>query len=37
MVKQQKKNSRKKGGSKGFKKNRVKARKINASTGFGTC
>jgi len=37
MVKQREKNSRKKLISKGFKKNRVKARKISASTGFDTC
>jgi len=37
MVKQRKKDSRKKPVSKGFKKNRAKARKINASTGFDTC
>ncbi len=37
MVKQQKKISRKKWPSKGFIKNRSKARKINASTEFDTC
>ena len=37
MVKQRKKNSRENPVSKGFKKNRAKARKINASTGFDTC
>lgn len=37
MVKQRKKNSREKRVSKGFKGNRVKARKINASTAHDTC
>ena len=37
MVKQRKKYSKKKRIGKGFKKNTVKARKINASTEFGTC
>jgi len=37
MVKQRKKNSRKKRNGKGFHKNRAKARKINASTGYETC
>ncbi|MBS3810206.1 MAG: hypothetical protein KGY38_08635 [Desulfobacterales bacterium] len=37
MVKQRKKNNRKKPTSKEFKKNRARARKINASTGFDTC
>ncbi len=37
MVKQQKKNIRKKRSSKGFKENRVKASKINASTPYETC
>jgi hypothetical protein len=37
MVKQHKKNNRKKRSSKGFKANRVKARKINASTEYETC
>jgi hypothetical protein len=37
MVKTRKKNNRKKRSSKGFKKNAAKARKINASTEFGTC
>ena len=37
MVKQRKKNSRKNHISKAFNKNRVKARKINASTEYDTC
>jgi len=37
MVKRQKKNTRKKRISKGFKTNRGKARKINASTAYDTC
>ena len=37
MVKLQKKHTRKKRSSKGFKANAVKARKINASTAFDTC
>ncbi len=37
MVKQRKKNSRKKLNGKGFHENRVKARKINASTAYETC
>ncbi len=37
MVKTRKKNNRKKHSSKGFKENAAKARKINASTEFGTC
>ncbi len=37
MVKQRKKNIRKNRSGKGFKKNRVRARKINASTGYDTC
>jgi len=37
MVKQQKKHSKKKRSSKGFKANVAKARKINASTEFKTC
>ena len=37
MVKQRKNDSRKKRVSKGIKKNRARARKINASTGFATC
>ncbi|MCP4372079.1 MAG: transposase [Deltaproteobacteria bacterium] len=37
MVKQQKKHSKKKGYSKGFKANAAKARKINASTVYETC
>ena len=37
MVKQQKKNNRKKRSSKGFTANSTKARKINASTEYETC
>jgi len=37
MVKQQKKYSRKKRFSKGFKANSAKARRINASTEYDTC
>ncbi len=37
MVKQQKKNTKKKRNGKGFKENGAKARKINASTVFETC
>lgn len=37
MVKRQKKNTRKKRSSKGFKANGSKARKINASTSYETC
>jgi len=37
MVKQQKKHSKKKGAGKGFKKNTVRTRKINASTLVETC
>lgn len=37
MVKRQKKNTRKKRSSKGFKANGVKARKISASTSYETC
>jgi len=37
MVKQQKKNNRKKQSSKGFTANSAKARKINASTEYETC
>ena len=37
MVKRQKKNTRKKHASKGFKANGAKARKINASTSYETC
>ena len=37
MVKQQKKNNRKKRSSKGFTANSAKARKINASTEYETC
>ncbi len=37
MVKQRKKYSKKKRTGKGFKKNTVKARKINASTPVETC
>jgi hypothetical protein len=37
MVRQRKKNSRKKRNGKGFHKNRAKARKINASTAYETC
>ncbi len=37
MVKRQKKNSRKKRSSKGFKANVAKASKINASTSYETC
>jgi len=37
MVKRRKKNTRKKRASKGFKANRAKARKINASTPYETC
>lgn len=37
MVKQRRKNSREKRVSKEFKRNRARARKINASTGFDTC
>ncbi len=37
MVKQQKKHSRKKHSSKGFKANFAEARRINASTGYDTC
>ena len=37
MVKQRKKNSRKKRNGKGFHKNRAEARKINASTAYETC
>jgi hypothetical protein len=37
MVKQRKKNSRKRRNSKGFNKNRAEARKINASTAYETC
>ena len=37
MVKQREKNNRKKPTRKGFKKNRARARKISASTGFDTC
>ena len=37
MVKRQKKNTKKKRNGKGFKKNGVKARKINASTAYETC
>ena len=37
MVKRQKKNTRKKRFSKGFKANGAKASKINASTGYETC
>ena len=37
MVKRQKKNSRKKRSSKGFKATGAKARKINASTSYETC
>ena len=37
MVKQRKKNTRKKYSSKAFKGNRAKARKINASTPYETC
>ena len=37
MVKRQKKNTRKKRSSKGFKANGAKARKINASTSYETC
>lgn len=37
MVKQRKKNSRKKRVRKGFKRNRTRATKISASTGYGTC
>ena len=37
MVKQQKKHSKKKRAGKGFKKNTVRARKINASTQVETC
>ncbi len=37
MVKRRKNNTSKKRYSKGFSKNRIKARKINASTAYGTC
>ena len=37
MVKQQKNNTRKKRSSKGFKANRAKAWKIDASTEYETC
>ena len=37
MIKQQRKNNRKKRAGKGFKGNRTSARKINASTEFDTC
>ena len=37
MVKQRKKNNRKKQSSKGFTANSAKARKINASTEYETC
>jgi hypothetical protein len=37
MVKQRRKNSRKRRNGKGFKENRAKARKINASTAYETC
>ncbi len=37
MVKQRNNDSNKKPVRKGFKKNRARSRKINASTGFGTC
>ena len=37
MVKQQKKHSRKKRSSKGFKASTAEARRINASTGYDTC
>ena len=37
MVKQRKNNTKKKRNGKGFKENRAKARKINASTEFETC
>jgi hypothetical protein len=37
MVKRRKKYTRKKRNSKGFKKNRAEARKINASTVYETC
>ena len=37
MVKRQKKNTRKKRSSKGFKANGAKARKINAFTPYETC
>jgi hypothetical protein len=37
MVKQRKKNSRKRRSSKGFRANRAKASKINGSTPYETC
>jgi hypothetical protein len=37
MVKQRKKNNRKRRNSKGFNKDRAEARKINASTVYETC
>jgi hypothetical protein len=37
MVKQQKKHSKKKRFSKGFKANSAETRRINASTGYDTC
>ena len=37
MVKMQKKNTKKNRNCKGYSKNRAKASKINASTGYETC
>ena len=37
MVKKRKKNNTKRRSGKGFKRNRAKARKINASTRYDTC